>query len=216
MPIDRPSAPSSPEPGAPVEGALSDVERQLGGRVAALRAARAWTQGDLAQAVGVTKGYVSKIENGRIVPPVGTLLKIAEALRGDVAELLKAPAEGGDDAVCIVRARERPPALRGASAFGYDYASLTRHRRGWRLQPFLFTFPPRTERAVRFDHEGEEFVFVLSGRVEFEFVVDGRSRHYVLDHGDSAHFASRIPHRGYGVGEAAQALVVIYSPEAGG
>jgi transcriptional regulator with XRE-family HTH domain len=211
MPIDRPSAPSSPEPAADDAG-ISDVERRLGSRIAALRADRGWTQDQLAAAIGATKSYISKIENGRLVPPVGTLLKIAGALKHDVAELLKEAPEARDDAVCIVRAAEHPPAMRGASAFGYDYVALTRRGDERRLQPFLFTFPPRSERAVRFDHEGEEFIHVLSGRVEFEFVVGGEARGHVLEAGDSVHFRSSIPHRGYSLGEtAARALVVILS-----
>lgn len=47
----------------------SDIERTIGTRVGALRTGRNLTQEQLADAIGVTKGYVSKIENGHIVPP---------------------------------------------------------------------------------------------------------------------------------------------------
>jgi transcriptional regulator with XRE-family HTH domain len=211
MPTDKPSKLSPPEVGG---GDPSDeVERQVGASVSALRTARAMTQEQLAAAAGVTKGYISKIENGHIVPPIGTLVKIAHALQAQVSDFLKMPADAEDDAVCVVRADERQPVMRGASAFGYDYVSLAHKKRRKRMQPFLFTFPSAVEKDVRFEHEGEEFLLVLSGRVEFEFVVDGEPRRHVLAAGDSVYFESRIPHRGHGLGGEAKALVVIYTPE---
>ena len=49
-----------------------DIEHLIGTRLTRLRSQRGLTQEQLAEAVGVTKGYVSKIENARSVPPIGT------------------------------------------------------------------------------------------------------------------------------------------------
>lgn len=196
---------------APPPSAL-EVERYIGTRIAALRAERNLTQEQLAEATGMTKGYVSKIENGRIVPPIGTLVKIAHALQTEVAEFLKPPGDSYEDAASIVRTHERQPAVRGASAFGYDYVSLAHKKRHKRMEPFLFSFPTDVDKDVRFEHDGEEFIFILSGRVEWEMVMDGQLRKWVLEAGDSLYFESRIPHRGRALGAEAKALIVIYTP----
>jgi transcriptional regulator with XRE-family HTH domain len=60
-----------------------------------------------------------------------------------------------------------------------------------------------------YEHEGEEFVFVLSGRVKFE--AGGRS--WVLQAGDSLYMDSSIPHRGHSIGGEAKALVIIFQPD---
>lgn len=190
----------------------TDIERYIGTHVAALRGERDLTQEQLAEATGVTKGYVSKIENGHIVPPIGTLVKIAQALQVDVTEFLKAASDPYEDAASIVRVDERQPVVRGASAFGYDYVSLAHKKRHKHMEPFLFTFPVDISTDVRFEHEGEEFLFILSGRVEWEMVMDGNTRKWTLEAGDSLYFESRIPHRGRGLGADARALIVIYTP----
>ena len=202
---------STPHPAA--SSASSDIERYIGTHVAALRTGRGLTQEQLADTIGVTKGYVSKIENGHIVPPIGTLVKIAQALQVEVAEFLKASGDGYDDAMSIVRIRERRPVVRGASAFGYDYVSLAHKKRHKHMEPFLFTFPTDISSEVRFEHEGEEFLFILEGRVEWEMEIDGAAKKWTLEAGDSLYFESRIPHRGRGLGGEAKALIVIYTPK---
>ena len=77
---------ANPEPAT----SATDIERYIGTRIAVLRGGRSLTQEQLAEAIGVTKGYVSKIENGHIVPPIGTLVKIAHALQVEVTDFLKA------------------------------------------------------------------------------------------------------------------------------
>jgi quercetin dioxygenase-like cupin family protein len=62
---------------------------------------------------------------------------------------------------------------------------------------------------VFFDHAGEEFLFVLKGRIEFQV---GGER-WVLREGDSLYFDSHIPHRGWSLGGVAKVLVVIYKSE---
>ena len=76
------------------------------------------------------------------------------------------------------------------------------------MEPFVFTFPSTLDRHVFFDHGGEEFVFILSGKVIFQ-VGDER---WALEKGDSIYFDTAIPHRGWSVGRDATALVVMYAP----
>jgi mannose-6-phosphate isomerase-like protein (cupin superfamily) len=95
---------------------------------------------------------------------------------------------------------------RGGSAFGYDYIGLALKRINKRMDPFIFTFPPRIDKHVFFEHRGEEFLFVLSGTIEFQ-VGDER---FTLRKGDSVYFDASVPHRGRSRGAGAKALVVIH------
>lgn len=198
-----------PEPNS--ASSAGDVERNIGTRLVALRTERGLTQEQMAEACGVTKGYISKIENGRIVPPIGTLVRIAQALRAEVADFLKPLDDAWQDVVGVVRADERQPAVRGASAFGYDYVSLAHRKRNKRMQPFLFSFP-EVQKETWFEHDGEEFLFILEGRVQWEMKIDGEPRSWVLEPGDSLYFESRTPHRGRGLSPGAKALIIIYTP----
>ena len=186
------------------------VEKLIGVRIGELRTRLGMTLEQLAAQTGFSKGYLSKIENSHKVPPIGSLARIAGALRTDISELLHSPSAMPDRGFTVVRAGERQPVVRGGTAFGYDYVSLADSHRDKKMEPFLFTFPPRIDKYVFFEHEGEEFMFVLSGRVEWQ----AGSHKLVLEPGDSIYFDARLPHRGRGLDGEARALVVTCSPRA--
>jgi quercetin dioxygenase-like cupin family protein len=69
--------------------------------------------------------------------------------------------------------------------------------------------PQKDHKGVGYHHEGEEFVYVLQGKIE---VAVGEHIN-ILDTGDSLHFNSAIHHNLKNVSdETAELLVVIYSP----
>jgi transcriptional regulator with XRE-family HTH domain len=189
----------------------TEVELLLGRRISALRAGVGFTQDRLAAKAGFTKGYLSKIENSKVIPPIGTLVKIAQVLDTDLADLFEAaPASAANDAISIVRSWERETAIRGGSSFGYDYVALAHKRHHKQMEPFVMVFPSRVDKDIRFEHQGEEFMFILSGKVEFEATIDGRNKTWILQPGDSAYFDAEIPHRGRSLRGESRALVVIY------
>lgn len=184
------------------------TESIIGERVAKLRTQSGLTLDQLASQTGFTKSYLSKIENSRKVPPIGTLSRIAHALKTEITELLHDPATGSSRAFTLVRSNERLPVVRGGTAFGYDYVSLADTKSHKKMEPFLFTFPSQIDKHVFFEHEGEEFLFVLSGRVEWQ----AGSEKVILTPGDSIYFDSRLPHRGRALDGEATALVVTSNP----
>lgn len=196
----------------PEAPAAAKLEKLVGSRIAEARARAGITLDRLATLTGFSKGYLSKIENSRKVPPIGSLARIAAALRTDITDLLHPPSAAPEGGLSVVRAGERRPVVRGGTAFGYDYVSLADNRRDKKMEPFLFTFPSRIDKYVFFEHEGEEFMFVLTGRVEWQ----AGSRKLVLEPGDSIYFDARMPHRGKALDGEATALVVTYSPKGAG
>jgi transcriptional regulator with XRE-family HTH domain len=187
------------------------VELLLGKRIAGLRAGVGFTLDRLAVHTGFTKGYLSKIENSKVIPPIGTLVKIAQVLQTDLADLFgNGAAQPANDAISVVRSWERETVIRGGSSFGYDYVALAHKRHHKQMEPFVMVFPSRVDKDIRFEHKGEEFMFILAGKVEFEARIDGRIRTWILSAGDSAYFDSEIPHRGRSLRGESRALVVIY------
>jgi putative transcriptional regulator len=65
-------------------------ELQVGGLREA-RAARGWTQADLAGRVGVTRKTINTVENGVFTPSTALALKLARALETTVEALFKLP-----------------------------------------------------------------------------------------------------------------------------
>ena len=67
----------------------TSVEQLISRRLRDLRKARGVTLDELASMTGFTKGYLSKIENGRKVPPIETLSRISTALHAEIAYFLR-------------------------------------------------------------------------------------------------------------------------------
>ncbi|WP_256971856.1 helix-turn-helix domain-containing protein [Paraburkholderia caledonica] len=196
------------------EEPISEDELAVCRRVRALRNERGFTLDALAEKSGFTKGYLSKIENGLKAPPIASLAKIGRALGQDLSfffldEDVANPDQVEDARVSVVHHWERKPVTRGGTAFGYDYVSLAHKRAHKAMDPFIFTFPSRVDVDQYFQHPGEEFIFVLSGKVAFEVVINGNTRIWTLEAGDCVYFDSDLPHRGHSIDGDAQAMVVV-------
>jgi quercetin dioxygenase-like cupin family protein len=91
----------------------------------------------------------------------------------------------------------------------YIYIALETKKTNKSMEPFLVEFPIRdTEDMVFNSHEGEEFLYVTEGSVEFRTV----DRVETLEAGDSIYFESDISHSFRCLSEApAKALAVIWS-----
>ena len=191
----------------------SDIGEVIGNTMLKMRRDRRMTLDQLALLTGFSKSYLSKMENHLSVPPIGTLSKIAQAFACDIGHFLRQDDASSQDAVSLVRVAERQPAVRGGTAFGYDYSSLAHKKRNKQMEPFIFTFPAHIDVDMFFEHEGEEFILILRGRAEFETRRNGVVEKWMLEKGDSLYIDSQIPHRGRSLGADAQALVVVYQPK---
>ena len=75
----------------PVPAEESPAHVELGQRVRQQRLATGMTLAQLAERAGFGKAYLSRIENGKKVPPIGTLARIADVLGIEAASLLTRP-----------------------------------------------------------------------------------------------------------------------------
>jgi transcriptional regulator with XRE-family HTH domain len=205
----------SASPLSRVVSAPSTLELALGRRIVQLRATRGLTLDRLAQMSGFTKGYLSKIENSKVIPPIGTLIRIARELDVEISDLLQSAGVAPQPPVSIARGDRRARVVKGEATFGYDDVPLADDRHDKHMEPFVMLFQEHVDKDIRFEHEGEGFMFVLSGRVEFEAMLEGGLKRWVLSVGDSAYFDSQIPQRGRSLGGESEVLVVIYRPRAG-
>jgi transcriptional regulator with XRE-family HTH domain len=181
-------------------------EKQIAKNIKNIRLDHNLSQEKLAELSGLTKGYISKIEKSDTAPPLSTLSKIATALNVDITQLTVEELEiPGDIDLCIVRKGEGKK-ISNASLEGYHYEALAHKKSGKNMEPF-FLMPAFDEKAV-FQHEGEEFMYVLQGVHEFIYL----DKKYILNEGDSIYFDSRIPHTGRSIGtKRAKILAVMYS-----
>jgi transcriptional regulator with XRE-family HTH domain len=185
-------------------------EIKVGERIKELRLKKGITLQELAEKTGFSSAILSQIENHLISPPLGILLKIAKALDVEMGYFLGKPDEVP---FVIVRKNERKSVSRVASKegikYGYSYESLAYDKKNRHMEPFLVTLEPATVKDRHaYSHEGEEFLFVLEGKME---VTLGEYTD-ILEEGDSIYYDSTIPHRVQCCEEKeAKILAVIYT-----
>lgn len=172
----------------------------IGSRIKQARTRKKMPLERLANETGFSVDYLKQVEAGRAMPPVGAILQIARALEIDSASLLKEP----DSAM------ERRIRAQTKRTENYAYTTLTPGAENKHLKAFRVVIDARKEHGgVDYHHEGEEFVYVLAGRIEVT-VGDHVNR---LAAGESLHFNSGIPHKLKSVSdERAELIVVIYTP----
>jgi len=96
-------------------------EKQIVKNIKKFRLSKKMSLERLAQLTGLTKGYVSKIENSDKAPPFSTLIKIAHALNTDISLLIAEESEMPENInLCIVRKDERKEVISRGTLYGYQ------------------------------------------------------------------------------------------------
>jgi transcriptional regulator with XRE-family HTH domain len=185
---------------------------KIGNKVRELRHKHRNTLQDLAIKTGLSKPFLSQIENDHVVPPVATLLRLARALNVTMAHFFRDQDSG--EKVSVTRKHERLPIERRPHQYkgevNYQYEALETHRLNKQMEPYLVRFGPQETSGMAFmSHDGEEFLYLLEGRLEFRT----GDRVEILEAGDTLYFESDVSHSFRCLGdEAAEALVVAWSP----
>jgi len=184
---------------------------KIGHKVRKLRQKHKYTLQDLAVKTGLSKPFLSQIENDHVVPPVATLLKLARALGVGMAYFFQDEASSEKISVTRpenrVRLERRPHHSREETDYVYD--SLEPRMQNKHMEPFLVEFPVKeSEEIVFMSHEGEEFLYVLEGKIEFRSV----DRVEILEPGDSIYYDSQLSHGFRCLGNRpAKAVAVVWS-----
>ncbi|HQO02621.1 MAG TPA: cupin domain-containing protein [Spirochaetota bacterium] len=188
---------------------MPESDIKVGEKIKELREMKGMTLQDIADKTGFSTAFISQIENHLISPPLGALIKLSHAMNLEIGKFFK---QEGTSPYTIVRKNERVATSRVASKegvrYGYSYESLAPDKINRSMEPFLVTLEPMERKGAPYSHEGEEFIFVLEGRIEVQ--LDTYTD--VLEAGDSIYYDSTVPHRVSCLDEVpAKILAVIYA-----
>ena len=178
---------------------------QLAQRIRSVRTERQLTLEQLAGRTGLTKSALSKLENFRVTPSLGALGSIAEALGVTMSELF----DGVDEKprMVVVRKDERLPLERDRPGSRIRYNALAHRRQDKVMEPFLLEVPIGVARSTRLAHEGEEFIMVLNGAIDYEYG-DERLR---LEVGDCMYADGSVEHTLDNPGDDTAEVLVVWA-----
>lgn len=184
----------------------------IGSQVRQLRKLRGFTLQDVADMTGLSKPLLSQLENNVTAPPIATLIKVSMALGVKIGHFFQDASL--DSRVVVVRKENRHDIKRLShhdhyAGTGYRYKSLAYPMVNKQMEPFFLEIDPCEEKDIIFNnHQGEEFIFILEGKIEFR----NSKQTIVLNEGDSIYFDSAVPHGLRGLDASCRVLAVIYVP----
>jgi len=178
-------------------------EQSIGLNIRRIRLAGNRTLTALAHEASLTKSTLSKIENGQVSTPISTLLRIAKALDVPIAEFFSE--EKIEPDYVLTKKGEGKIVQQDGSKHGYAYEALALGKADKSVEPFLLTINPH-DPPGEFYHEGQEFIFMLSGIMEFT-IGDTVLK---LQEGDSLYFNSGITHKTQNLGQTPATFVCVF------
>jgi transcriptional regulator with XRE-family HTH domain len=165
------------------------LEAAIGSQVRALRKKNDMTVLDLATQSNLSIGMLSKIENGGTSASLGTLQALATALNVPIGTFF-AKFDEKHDATYVRSGKGLPIERRGTSS-GHLYQLLGHSVKSEiAVEPYLITLSDDADPYPIFQHEGVEFIYMLTGEVGYRHA----DKTYVLKKGDSLFFDASAPH----------------------
>jgi transcriptional regulator with XRE-family HTH domain len=183
----------------------------MGERVRNFREIKRLSKEELAERSGLDVNFIEQVEANTVKPALGTLLKFSRAMGIRMANFLDVSVSR--DPV-LVRSGDRDGDQRTelSSESGVPSSLIFHHLAQGKIdrhmEPFFIEVLPQPPGQVKVSqHEGEEFIAVVSGDIELQYGKDT----YKMGPGDSAYYSSDIPHRIVALNdEKAEIYAVIY------
>lgn len=154
-------------------------------KIKTLRTQREITLKELSQLTGLSSGYLSMVERGTTTLTIISLKKIADAFEVEISYFF-------DKQVSTTKYYVNKSAQKKFRIEDSEtaYIRLSGSFQNRSLEPLIVTLQPNQQKDFDDSHAGEEFYYVLKGKVRFK--VDYEE--FDVSEGESIHFPSYIPH----------------------
>ena len=181
----------------------------VGEAIRAIRRRKGWTLENLSASCGLSAGFLSQIERGLSSLSIVSLQAISEAFEVPLSELFLTEEDHQlteNTAVSpVTKVANQLRIQIGDYPITYKYLSGEFPNRI--AEVLINEFPPNYRHPLA-PHKGEEFGYVLEGRLILKIVED----EYSLEPGDSYHFLASKPHS-YETSEKQGAKVLIVTSQ---
>ncbi|NEW09051.1 cupin domain-containing protein [Paenibacillus sp. SYP-B3998] len=171
-------------------------------KIRLLRTQHNMTLKDLSIKTGLSISFLSQVERGNSSLAITSLQKIGEALQVPITYFFEEPA---NDSYFLPEKERKRFQIGGSHVvyvrLGGDFPDRA-------LEPIHITLPPQQQQEVAFNHPGEEFYFILEGKVVT--VVDGKE--HEMSKGDTIHFPSTLDHTWYNHSDEPAQILCVLTP----
>jgi transcriptional regulator with XRE-family HTH domain len=178
---------------------------EIGNRIKHLRRLSNLSLRDLAEYAGISASTIHKIESNGMVPSISILMKIAQALKKNVSDLI-----GEEDRTSqVVHVKSQNREILHVKDSRLRVENVASFISNCQLEVTILNIRRGgTSGAAPLVHTGEEIKFCLKGTMEY--IVDGER--FVLDPGDCLHFKSDAPHTWRNTGKEGARVLSVCTP----
>ena len=166
------------------------LERHIGHSLKTLRLRQKLTIADVGAEAHISRGMLSKIENGQTSTSLENLARLCNVLGVSLGHLFR-DYDRPDGGAQLVKHDAGMEVVRRGTKRGHTYQLLA-YDKGPRksFEPFLISMDDSSEIFQSFEHPGTEFIYMLTGKIEYR-----HGQHtYVLEPGDALTFRGEVPH----------------------
>jgi len=180
---------------------------QIGNKLKSVRKENGWKLGELAEKSGLSIAMISKIENGRVIPTLPSLIQLIQTLNLTVSDFFSdLKAENDFKGYILRKKKEYSPLNKEEESTGFEYKMiLTYPIEKSSMEIALLTLDSKAERA-KVSTSGFEYIYIVKGAVQYE--LDNET--FELEEGDSLFFDGNIPHVPKNETDAEAMILVIY------
>ena len=173
---------------------------EIGQKIKRLRIQKGLTLEELASRSELTKGFLSQLERDLTSPSIATLNDIVEALGSSLSEFFKDEKQEQ----LVFRKKDFFVDERGSCTIHWIVPNTQKNE----MEPVLVELAPATATAEDFPHEGEEFGFVLEGKVCIEL---GGTK-YSCKKGEAFYYAADKSHKITNSGKSTAKFLWVSTP----
>jgi len=179
---------------------------EIAARIRELRESSNKSAEEASSRLGIVFSDYQNYESGLMDVPISVLYGIAGLFGVDMTDLMTGKSPNLQQ-FCVVRDGEGPEIERFP---GYKFQSLAFDFQSRQFEPLLVTLDPsKNDNITLVKHPGQEFNFVVSGRVRV--ILGGKS--VDLAKGDSIYFDPTIPHGHLALDDANASFLTVISQE---
>ena len=156
----------------------------IGEKLRNLRLGQRMTQAELANKLGLTKGYISQIENDLTSPSMQSLFAILEALGTNVQEFFS-PQENQK-----VLFKKDQYVVTEDIHLKHILTKMVPNDLKYEMEPIILELHPGGQSPIHGAHPGEEFGLVLEGQI----ILVLNQKRYVIKKGESFYYYANQEH----------------------
>lgn len=167
----------------------SSILSGISKKIKATRTSKMLKLTEVAEKAKISKGLLSRIENGRVIPSLPVLLQIIKTLEVDYATFFDGIDNDLNSGYLLIR-KENYERIEKEDAIGFQYFSILSESAGNVSLDFnILELSPNAQRE-KVTTQGYTYLFLISGSIEYIL----NDEVLVMNEGDSLFFNATIPH----------------------